>query len=222
MAKQRVLVGWSGGKDSALAVWKLLNEGRCEIVALVSTITEGYRRLSMHGVRVELIRMQAERIGLPLVESLIPPNANNAIYEAALEAAIKPFVAAGVKKMAFGDLFLEDIRKYREGLLDRFGMEALFPIWNEDTQQLSREFIQSGFRAVVVCIDPRHVKADFCGREYDLDFLEELPETVDPCGERGEFHTFVYAGPIFREPIGIRRGCVVLREGFYFCDLLPG
>jgi len=219
--KEKILVGWSGGKDSSLAVWQLQQEARWELVALVSTITEGYERLSMHGVRVELIRQQAESLGLTLVESRIPLNASNVSYEAALTRTLEPFIEQGVRKMAFGDLFLADIRRYREELLARLGMEAVFPLWQRDTAALSRQFLRAGFRAVVVCVDPRQIAAEFCGREYDERFLEELPASADPCGERGEFHTFVYAGPIFRRPISVRRGAIVQRDGFCFCDLLP-
>jgi uncharacterized protein (TIGR00290 family) len=219
--KEKILIGWSGGKDSSLAVWQLQQEARWELVALVSTITEGYERLSMHGVRVELIRQQAESLGLTLVESRIPLNASNVSYEAALTRTLEPFIEQGVRKMAFGDLFLADIRRYREELLARLGMEAVFPLWQRDTAALSRQFLRAGFRAVVVCVDPRQIAAEFCGREYDERFLEELPASADPCGERGEFHTFVYAGPIFRRPIPVRRGAIVQRDGFCFCDLLP-
>jgi uncharacterized protein (TIGR00290 family) len=219
--KEKILVGWSGGKDSSLAVWQLQQEARWELVALVSTITEGYERLSMHGVRIELIRQQAESLGLTLVESRIPLNASNVSYEAALTRTLEPFIEQGVRKMAFGDLFLADIRRYREELLARLGMEAVFPLWQRDTAALSRQFLRAGFRAVVVCVDPRQIAAEFCGREYDERFLEELPASADPCGERGEFHTFVYAGPIFRRPIPVCRGAIVQRDGFCFCDLLP-
>jgi len=220
--KEKILVGWSGGKDSSLTLWQLQQQESWEIVALLSTITEGYERLSMHGVRVELIRQQAESLGLTLAESRIPPNASNVTYEAALLRTLEPFLQQGVRKMAFGDLFLADIRHYREDLLARFGMEAVFPLWQRDTAALSREFLRAGFRAVVVCVDPRQIAAEFCGREYDDRFLADLPPSADPCGERGEFHTFVYAGPIFRQLIPIRRGALVQREGFYFCDLVPG
>ncbi len=219
--KEKILVGWSGGKDSSLAVWQLQQEARWELVALVSTITEGYERLSMHGVRVELIRQQAESLGLSLIESRIPLHASNVSYEAAVARALEPFIQQGVRKMAFGDLFLADIRRYREELLARLGMEAVFPLWQRDTAALSRQFLRAGFRAIVVCVDPRQIDAEFCGREYDECFLEELPASADPCGERGEFHTFVYAGPIFCRPILVRRGAIVQRDGFCFCDLLP-
>lgn len=220
--KEKILVGWSGGKDSTLTLWQLQQQESWEVVALVSTVTEGYERLSMHGVRVELIRQQAESLGLRLAESRIPPNASNVAYESALLRTLEPFLQQGVRKMAFGDLFLADIRRYREDLLARFGMEAVFPLWQRNTAALSREFLRAGFRAVVVCVDPRQIAAEFCGREYDDRFLADLPSRADPCGERGEFHTFVYAGPIFRQPIPIRRGALVQREGFYFCDLVPG
>jgi uncharacterized protein (TIGR00290 family) len=219
--KQPILVGWSGGKDSCLALRELMQQGCWEVVALVSTITQGYERLSMHGVRVELIRQQAESLGIPLVEARIPPNASNVAYEAALERAVRPFLEQGVKHMAFGDLFLADIRRYRETLLERWGVEAVFPIWGRATAEAAREFLASGFRAIVVCVDPRQLPAELCGREYDERLLADLPAQADPCGENGEFHTFVYAGPIFTRTLRVQRGAVVHRDGFCFCDLVP-
>lgn len=216
-----ILVGWSGGKDSCLALRELLRQDTWEVVGLVSTITQGYERLSMHGVRVELIRQQAASLGFPLLESRIPPNATNLAYEAALQEVLEPFQERGVRHMAFGDLFLQDIRQYRETLLARLGMEAVFPIWGRNTAALSQEFIRDGFRAVVVCVDPRQIPQALCGRDYDIQFLFNLPAQADPCGENGEFHTFVYDGPMFRRPVHARRGCVVYRDGFCFCDLLP-
>ncbi|MCS7168509.1 MAG: ATP-binding protein [Gemmatales bacterium] len=219
--KQPILLGWSGGKDSCLALAELSRQGQWHIVALVTTITEGYERVSMHGVRVELLRQQADSLGATLVEARIPPNASNLAYEASLSQAVQPFLAQGVRHMAFGDLFLEDIRRYRESLLARWGLQAVFPLWGRDTTLLSRQFIQQGFRALIVCVDPQQVPPALCGRPYDLTFLSDLPPTADPCGENGEFHTFVYDGPIFRYPIAIQRGALVQRQGLYFCDLLP-
>ncbi|GBD35804.1 hypothetical protein HRbin36_00919 [bacterium HR36] len=219
--KQQVLVGWSGGKDSCLALQELLRQPDWEVVALVSTITEGYERLSMHGVRVELIRQQAASLGIPLVEARIPPNASNLVYEAALEQAVQPFLMQGVRLMAFGDLFLTDIRRYRETVLARWSMAAIFPIWGRNTTELAREFVDRGFRAIVVCVDPRQISSELCGRDYDSQFLANLPPTADPCGENGEFHTFVYDGPIFHKAVAAQRGAIVHRDGFCFCDLVP-
>lgn len=219
--KRPILMSWSGGKDSCLALQKLLRQEEWQVVALISTITQGYERVSMHGVRRELIQEQARSLGISLTEARIPPNATNESYQAAWQATVKPWLEQGVRHIAFGDLFLEDIRRYRENLLAGWGMEAVFPLWGCNTALLSRQFLQDGFRAVVVCVDPRQISGEFCGREYDDRFLQDLPVNADPCGERGEFHTFVYQGPIFRWPIVMRRGATILREGFYFCDLLP-
>ncbi len=217
--KERILFGWSGGKDSAMALAELLRAGECEIAALLTTVTEDYDRISMHGVRRTLLEAQASALGLPLHIVKIPAGCTNEIYEARMRRAMEHFYAQGIRRVAFGDLFLADIREYRERNLARVGMEAIFPLWLRDTTELARGFIADGFRAVLVCVDPRKLDASFAGREYDASLLADLPAGVDPCGENGEFHSFVYAGPIFSEPVAITRGETVERDGFVFTDL---
>jgi len=195
--------------------------GDCHVAALLTTITEGYDRISMHGVRRVLLERQAESLGLPLHPVLIPPQCINAIYEERMKEALEQHFARGVRRVAFGDIFLVDLRVYREKNLAQIGMQALFPIWKRDTRELAREFVRQGFRAVAVCVDPRVLDASFAGRELDAAFFADLPPGVDPCGENGEFHTYVFDGPIFRTPIAVRVGEKVMRDGFCFCDLLP-
>ena len=214
-----VLMCWSGGKDSALALHAARQDPRLRVEALLTTVTEGYERISMHGVRRVLLWAQAEAIGLPLEEVRIPIQASNAIYEEAMRAMLTRYRARGVRRVIFGDLFLQEIRAYRETRLAQLEMTGLFPLWGRDTSHLARECIASGFRAVLVCIDPAQITPAFCGREFDDELLAALPPTADPCGENGEFHTFVYDGPIFRRPIPIARGDIVNRDGFWFCDL---
>jgi uncharacterized protein (TIGR00290 family) len=216
-----VLISWSGGKDSALALAEVLRDGRYEVAGLVTTVTRGYDRISMHGVRRALLHAQAESLGLPLVEAVISPGASNAEYEAALAEVLTRYKAVGVGRVVFGDLFLSDIRAYRERQLAALGMECLFPVWGRDTVELAGEFVAAGFRAILCCVDPRQLDRSCCGRELDAAFLADLPEGVDPCGENGEFHTFVFDGPLFDHRIGCRRGEVVGRDGFWYCDLVP-
>jgi uncharacterized protein (TIGR00290 family) len=216
-----ILVSWSGGKDSSLALQKILGEGSCDVKALVTTVTEEYEGVSMHGVRRTLLHAQATSLGLPLEEVWIPKDASNEVYEARMKAALLKHRDEGVEEVAFGDLFLQDIRSYREERLGLIGMRGLFPLWGLDTAALAQEFIARGFRAAVCCVDPRQLGTEFCGREYDRGFLESLPPGVDPCGENGEFHTFVYAGPIFKKEIRINKAEAVLRGGFCFADLVP-
>ncbi|HYL61742.1 MAG TPA: ATP-binding protein [Candidatus Methylomirabilis sp.] len=218
--REPILFCWSGGKDSAMALHVLLQREDVRIVALLTTITEGYERISMHGVRCELLERQAQSIGLPLQEVRIPPQCVNPIYEARMEQALRAYLDQGVRRVAFGDIFLKDLRAYREKNLARIGMTALFPIWKRDTRELVREFRAAGFRAIAVCIDPKILAPSFAGRELDEAFFRDLPSNADPCGENGEFHTFVFGGPIFSSPIPVRTGDVVTREGFVFCDLL--
>ena len=214
-----VLVGWSGGKDSALALEVLLKEPALKVKGLITTVTEGYERISMHGVRCSLLEQQADSLGLALEQVRIPPRASNEVYEEAMRSLLVRHQAQGVKRVGFGDLFLEQIRNYREKNLSRVDMQGIFPLWQKETQNLARYFVEAGFKAVVVCVDPKQIDPSFCGREYDQQFLADLPEGVDPCGENGEFHTFVYDGPIFNRPIQVSRGEVVERDGFWFCDL---
>jgi len=216
-----ILFCWSGGKDSAMALYSLLQQKKFKIVALLTTVTEGYDRIAMHGVRRELLQRQADSLRLPLHEVFIPPQCVNLIYEARMEEALRLFYNQGVRKVAFGDIFLEDLRAYREKNLARIGMTALFPIWKRDTLELIRFFHQQCFRAVAACIDTRVLDPSFAGRELDKSFFRNLPPLADRCGENGEFHTFVFDGPIFQSPIPIRTGEIVNRDGFVFCDLLP-
>lgn len=220
-ARESVLFCWSGGKDSAMALRELLQREDVRIVALLTTVTETYDRISMHGVRRELLERQAEYIGLPLETVLIPPRCSNPVYEARMEEALRMYLGQGVREVAFGDIFLEDLRAYREKTLASIGMTALFPIWKRDTRELARSFLADRFRAFTVCIDSRVLAPGFVGRELDECFFNDLPRHVDPCGENGEFHTFVFDGPIFSQPIPVRTGEIVTREGFVFCDLLP-
>src|ERR1700691_2592934 len=216
-----VLFCWSGGKDSAMALHALRQERGCRVTTLLTTITEEYDRISMHGVRRALLKRQAESIRLPLHPVLIPPQCISAPYETRMKEALAQHFARGVRRVAFGDIFLEDLRAYREKNLAQVGMQALFPIWKRDTRELARDFVQLGFRAITVCVDPRVLDASFAGRELDASFFADLPPGVDPCGENGEFHTYVFDGPVFKTPIAFRVGEKVLRDGFCFCDLLP-
>jgi len=216
-----VLFCWSGGKDSAMALHALQSARGYRVTALLTTVTEEYDRISMHGVRRVLLDRQAESIGLPLHAVLIPPQCDNTTYEARMKEAVGERLAQGMRRVAFGDIFLEDLRAYREKNLAQLGMEAMFPIWKRDTRELARDFVRLGFRAIAVCVDPRVLDPSFVGRSLDESFFADLPPGVDPCGENGEFHTFVFDGPIFHKPIQFQIGEKVTRDGFCFCDLLP-
>jgi uncharacterized protein (TIGR00290 family) len=216
-----ILFCWSGGKDSAMALHALLQRNDVRIVALLTTVTEGYERISMHGVRRELLARQAESIGLPLHEVRIPQQCGNPLYEARMEEALRVHYDNGVRTVAFGDIFLEDLRAYRENNLARIGMTALFPIWKRDTRELIRYLHSVRFRSITVCINGKLLDRSFAGRELDETFFRDLPPGIDPCGENGEFHTFVFDGPIFRKPIAVRTGEIVDRDSFVFCDLMP-
>jgi uncharacterized protein (TIGR00290 family) len=216
-----ILFAWSGGKDSALALHQLLQTPDVHVISLLTTVTERYERISMHGVRRELLAQQAESLNLPLHEVHIPPQCDNSIYEARMEQSLRHFHEKGVHKVAFGDIFLADLRLYREKNLARLNMTAEFPIWRRDTRDLIRQFHAEKFRSIAVCINGKILPHSFAGRELDATFFEDLPPQVDPCGENGEFHTFVFDGPIFRNPIPFRKGEVVDRDNFIFCDLLP-
>ncbi len=217
----KVVLSWSGGKDSALALWTLRREQRVEPIALLTTVTEDYARISMHGVRRELLQAQAEAAGVALVEVMIPPACPNDVYEQRMAQTLASSELAPAEAVAFGDLFLEDVRAYREERLESAGKRGVFPLWGRDTAELARTFIEAGFEAVLVCVDPRQLDASFAGRAYDDLLLADLPPGVDPCGENGEFHTFVHTGPIFERPIPCQVGEVTIREGFAFCDVRP-
>jgi uncharacterized protein (TIGR00290 family) len=216
-----VLFCWSGGKDSAMALHALQSARDHRVTALLTTVTEQFDRISMHGVRRALLERQAESIGLPLHAVLIPPQCVNVTYEARMNQALHEHLGRGVRRVAFGDIFLEDLRVYREQNLAQIGMEALFPIWKRDSHELARDFLRLGFQAITVCVDPRVLDSSFAGRVLDESFFADLPPGVDPCGENGEFHTFVFDGPVFQKPIRFAVGEKVLRDGFCFCDLLP-
>jgi uncharacterized protein (TIGR00290 family) len=216
-----LVFAWSGGKDSAMALDSLRQNPDFEVAVLLTTVTEGFERISMHGVRRELLRLQAESIGLPLAEVRIPPRCPNSLYESRMAEASLRFRERGVRHIAFGDIFLQDLREYREKNLARLEMYALFPLWDIDTRQLAKRFIRDGFRAVTVSIDPKKLDDSFAGRQLDASFFRDLPAGVDPCGENGEFHTFVFDGPIFRSPVPVRTGQIVERDSFVFCDLIP-
>jgi uncharacterized protein (TIGR00290 family) len=216
-----VVFCWSGGKDSAMALHALQSAQAHRVTALLTTVTEEFDRVSMHGVRRVLLERQAESIGLPLHAVLIPPQCINVTYELRMKEALNEHFAGGVRRVAFGDIFLEDLRAYREQNLARIGMEALFPIWKQDSRELARDFLRLGFKGVTVCIDPRVLDPSFVGRVLDESFFADLPPGVDPCGENGEFHTFVFDGPVFRNPVRFTVAEKVLRDGFWFCDLLP-
>jgi uncharacterized protein (TIGR00290 family) len=204
-----------------MALHRLLERPDVRIAALLTTVTQTYDRISMHGVRRELLVQQAQSIGLPLHEVHIPPQCVNPVYEARMEEALRIHYDAGVRRVAFGDIFLEDLRAYREKNLARIGMTALFPIWKRDTRELIHYFHSAGFRAITACVDPKVLDRSFAGRELDEQFFRDLPPNVDSCGENGEFHTFVFDGPIFRKPIPVRAGEVIERDSFIYCDLLP-
>jgi uncharacterized protein (TIGR00290 family) len=217
---EKVLLSWSGGKDSAFSLLSL-QESKIKIAGLVTTLTEEYDRISMHGVSSDLLKLQSASLAIPLVEVWIPRNATNEIYELRMkQVLVKLKEDHGISKIAFGDLFLQDIREYREKLLQNIGFNCLFPIWGMDTRILANNFINSGFRAIVCTLDPKLLSPRFCGREYDRSFLTEIPESVDPCGENGEFHTFVYDGPIFKDTIRVDVGETVQRDGFCFADII--
>lgn len=217
-----VILSWSGGKDSALALHALRQDARYEVKALLTSVNEYYGRISMHGVREALLDAQAASIGLPLHKLWLPQTPSNDEYEQKMRAALEGFKARGIRHVAFGDLFLEDIRRYRKRNLAQVHMECLFPLWQRPTHKLAREFIALGFKAVLCCVDGEALDGGFSGREYDEQLLQQLPSRTDPCGENGEFHTFVYAGPVFKHAIHFTRGEHVTRdERFYFCDLIP-
>lgn len=212
---------WSGGKDGCVALHDLQRSESHGVRGLLTTITRDYGRISMHGVRTELLERQAAALGLPLIPVFIPAQASNDLYEEAMTAALTTQVESGVQTVAFGDLFLEDIRAYRERMLAPLGLEPIFPVWGRDTRTFIADFIAAGFRAILVCVDLAKLDASFAGRLIDADLLADLPPGIDPCGENGEFHTFVYDGPNFAAPVAFTLGERVIRDGFAYCDLLP-
>ena len=217
----KTLLSWSTGKDSAWALQLLRQDPRVELAGLFSTVNAAFQRVAMHGVRVDLLRRQAAALGLPLFLIDIPFPCSNAEYESAMQAFVLKARAEAVEAFAFGDLFLEDVRRYRERQLQSSGIAALFPLWGMPTGELSRTMVDSGLRAVISCVDPKRLPREFAGRRYDTAFLSDLPQGVDPCGEFGEFHSFAFDGPMFERPVALRLGETVERDGFVFTDLLP-
>jgi uncharacterized protein (TIGR00290 family) len=220
--KEKVVLSWSGGKDSAMAAYQMLASQKYEIAALLTTVTEDFDRISMHGVRRELLERQADSLAIPLHKILIPKVCSNEIYEARMRDALDHFKALGISQIAFGDLFLADVKQYRDERLAQAGMTGLYPVWMRDTDELVRTFLGLGFKAILACVDTHAIDASFAGREIDSDLLRDLPDSADPCGEYGEYHSFVYAGPIFKKSIACRAGERVLRdERFNYCDIVP-
>ncbi|GAC1460972.1 MAG: ATPase [Gemmatimonadaceae bacterium] len=222
--KSKVVMSWSGGKDSAGALDELLRNDEHEVVALLTSVSEEYRRISHHGVREELLERQADAIGIPLEKVYFPSGGSHpcthAVYEEIMGTVMARYKARGVEFVAFGDLFLEDLRAYRERNLAKAGMFGLFPIWKRDTSQFARDVIRRGFKSYLTCVEGK-IGPGFAGRAFDEDLLKDLPAGTDPCGEHGEFHSFVWDGPIFKSPVAVRAGEIVVRDGRYYADLLP-
>src|SRR5580658_598134 len=218
--RPKAWLAWSSGKDSAWALHTSRQRGEFEVVALLTTINRTYQRVAMHAVRESLVEMQAAAAGLPLVKVPIPSPCPNEVYEQAMSEAMARARAEGVWHVVFGDLFLEDIRAYREKHLAACGMTPVFPVWGKNTRRLAEEMLAGGLSAYLTCVDPRRLDRAFAGRRFDKDLLADLPRSVDPCGENGEFHTFANAGPMFREEVGVSVGDIVERDGFVFADLL--
>lgn len=219
---KRALLAWSGGKDSAMALYEIQKTEGYEISALLTTVTKDYDRISMHGVRRSLLEQQAVCLGYRLKQVFISKGASNEEYEAKMKDVLEKYQKASITSVVFGDIFLDDLRKYRETNLSKIRMEAVFPIWKRDTTELANTFIDLGFKAIITCVDSKVLDKGFVGRPFDEHFLSDLPSNVDPCGENGEFHSLVHDGPIFRKKLLYGLGDVVLRDNrFYFCDLMP-
>jgi uncharacterized protein (TIGR00290 family) len=220
--KEKVVLAWSGGKDSAMALHALLTSSQYNVVSLLTTISEQYDRISHHGVRVELLEQQAAALGICLHKLYLhQTNCNIADYEAAMKKVMLEYKEKDVITVAFGDVFLQDLREYREYNLAKVGMKGIFPIWRRDTTEIVQTFIDLGFKAYLTCVDGEKLGREFAGRPIDVDFIRDLPDGVDPCGENGEFHSYIYDGPIFQRPVGVSVGEVVLRDVRYFTDLVP-
>jgi len=218
---KKVIYSWSGGKDSAMALHELLKKNTHEVVSLMTVVTKDYGRISMHGVREELLELQSSAIGLPLEKIYITKDSGNKEYEALMRDTLERYKAQGVEIVAFGDIFLEDLKKYREERLGEVGMQAVFPIWKRDTREIANKFIDIGFKAIITCVDSKVLDGQFSGRLFDKSFIRDLPRNVDPCGENGEFHSFVYDGPIFKKPIPCTVGETVIRdERYHYTDIL--
>lgn len=241
---KKALFNWSSGKDSALALYKILQNPEFKIDYLLTSVNQQFKRISMHGVRVELLQQQAESIGIPLEIMEIPEMPTMEVYESVMQQTLEKLKNKGISHSVFGDIFLEDLRQYREDKLATMGFEGVFPIWRIPTKELIQEFISLGFQTVVVCVNERYLDKSFVGRMIDQQFIDDLPENVDVCGENGEFHTFCFDGPIFQKPIDFELGEIVYRKyekpktdssntacdaddstaydyGFWYCDLIP-
>jgi len=233
--KQKAIFNWSGGKDSALCLYKILQQQHYEIISLLTSVSEQHQRISMHGVREELLHRQAESMGLPLKKMSMPDMPSMEAYNNSMFHVLTDLKSKGAEVSVFGDIFLEDLRKYREEKLGEVKLKGIFPLWQISTTKLIHEFIDLGFKAILVCVNEKYLDRSFAGRIIDHEFLKDLPPNVDPCGENGEYHTFVFDGPIFKEPIAFTQGEIVYRKydaadqkenspfntGFWFCDLIP-
>ena len=218
---KKIIHSWSGGKDSAMALYELLKDDTYEVASLLTVVTKDYGRISMHGVREELLELQAASLGLNLERVFISKDSDNKEYELCMKEVLMRYKKTGVGAVAFGDIFLEDLKKYREERLKEVGMKGVFPIWKRDSRELANTFIELGFKAVITCVDSKMLDGRFSGKPFDRRFLSDLPGGVDPCGENGEFHSFVYDGPIFRNPIPHKLGPTVLRDQrYYYTDIL--
>ncbi len=236
--KEKIIFYWSGGKDSALCLYKILQQNRYDILCLLTSISEPYQRVSMHGVRLDVLAAQAKSIDLPLHKMFVPEMPSMESYENVMMSTLEGLIAQGATASVFGDIFLEDLRKYREHQLAKIGLKGVFPLWKADTSKLVSEFIDLGFKAITTCVNDNLLDKSFVGRIIDDDFINDLPANVDPCGENGEFHSFVFDGPIFRTPVSFIKGEYVYKEydapkrsekknngnpakkGFWYCDLL--
>jgi len=220
MTREKIVIGWSGGKDSAMALHELRNSGRYDVAAAITTVSKAYDRICIHGVRRSLLHAQVQTLGLPLHEVWLSENSSNEEYQAKMDEALAIYKAQGIRRIAFGDLFLEDIKAYRDQNLARIGMEGVYPIWKRDTRELAETVIKLGYKVVLTCVDTKVLDSSFVGRTFDESLLADLPSTIDPCGENGEFHTFVWEGPIFKKPVPIQLGETVIRGRFAFRDLV--
>ena len=217
-----IAVSWSGGKDSALALYYSLLEKNYKVNSLLTTVSAEYNRISMHGIRVELLEKQIQSIGIPVNLISLPKDVSNDEYEEIMRKEMINLKSHQVLNVVFGDIFLEDIREYRKSNLSKIGMKALFPLWGKNSRELAREFIDLGFKAIITCVDSTYLNDSYIGQIYNDNFLSSLPSNIDPCGENGEFHTFVFDGPIFSFPINFKKGDIVFREErFYFIELIP-
>jgi len=236
--REKVIFNWSGGKDSALCLYKILQQNQYDILCLLTSVSEPYQRVSMHGVRLDVLEAQAKSIGLPLHKMFIPEMPSMEVYEKVMRVTLESLIAQGATACIFGDIFLEDLRGYREHQLSKIGLKAIFPLWKIDTNKLVDEFVDLGFKAITTCVNSNYLDESFVGRIIDDDFIKDLPDNVDPCGENGEFHSFVFDGPIFKYPVSFVKGELVYKKynapkqdeddnnekpfenGFWYCDLL--